>query len=378
MSTFRIFGFSLLMTVVALVTGYLHGGPTALFLLAVLALLEVSLSFDNAIINAAILQRMSPFWQRMFLTIGILIAVFGMRLVFPLAIIWTTAGLDPVRAMELALRPPAHGALEFADGSPSYEKLITAAHPQIAAFGGMFLLMLFLDFVVHDRDIKWLKWIEVPFARIGRLGQVPVIVASVGLVLAGALLTHSSDQRGTVLIAGLLGMVTYLVVNGISRAFRPAGLGEATPGVQARQAAGKAGCALFPVSGGARRRLLFRRRHRGLCDHYGPDHHRARPWCGGCDVCPVDHDLSGATGHTGPVRVPGTRRTLGDWRARHNLAVVHRPPIRRPRVGHRFGGGGFYRGGVHRECAAQSPNSQVPHEVRIMTGGGCQGAGRAP
>ncbi|PPZ77171.1 hypothetical protein C5B30_13390, partial [Neisseria gonorrhoeae] len=67
----------------------------------------------------------------------------------------------------------------------------------------------------------------------------------VGLVLAGALLTHSSDQRGTVLIAGLLGMVTYLVVNGISRAFRPAGLGEATPGVQARQAAGKAGCALF-------------------------------------------------------------------------------------------------------------------------------------
>lgn len=36
MSTFRIFGFSLLMTVVALVTGYLHGGPTALFLLAVL------------------------------------------------------------------------------------------------------------------------------------------------------------------------------------------------------------------------------------------------------------------------------------------------------------------------------------------------------
>lgn len=146
MSTFRIFGFSLLMTVVALVTGYLHGGPTALFLLAVLALLEVSLSFDNAIINAAILQRMSPFWQRMFLTIGILIAVFGMRLV---------------------------------------------------------------------------------------------------LVLAGALLTHSSDQRGTVLIAGLLGMVTYLVVNGISRAFRPAGLGEATPGVQARQAAGKAGCALF-------------------------------------------------------------------------------------------------------------------------------------
>ena len=83
-------------------------GPNALFLLLVLAVLEVSLSFDNAIINAAILQRMSPFWRQMFLTVGILIAVFGMRLVFPLLIVWATAGLDPVRAMELALNPPPH------------------------------------------------------------------------------------------------------------------------------------------------------------------------------------------------------------------------------------------------------------------------------
>ena len=114
----------------------------------VLAVLEVSLSFDNAIINAAVLKRMSPFWRQMFLTVGILIAVFGMRLVFPLLIVWATAGIDPVRAMELALNPPPHGALEFPDGSPSYEKLIARAHPQIAAFGGTFLLMLFLDFVV--------------------------------------------------------------------------------------------------------------------------------------------------------------------------------------------------------------------------------------
>ena len=117
-------------------------------MLLVLAALEVSLSFDNAIINAAILQRMSPFWRQMFLTIGILVAVFGMRLVFPLLIVWATAGIDPVRAMELALHPPPHGALEFPDGSPSYEKLIISAHPQIAAFGGTFLLMLFLEFVV--------------------------------------------------------------------------------------------------------------------------------------------------------------------------------------------------------------------------------------
>ena len=241
MAAFRIFWISLLFTVAALAVGYAHGGLNALFLLLVLAVLEVSLSFDNAIINAAILQRMSPFWQQMFLTIGILVAVFGMRLVFPLVIVWATAGIDPVRAMELALNPPPHGAPEFSDGSPSYEKLITAAHPQIAAFGGTFLLMLFLDFVFHDRDIKWLKWVEIPFARIGRLGQVSVAVALVALVLVGTQLTHSCDERATVLTAGLLGLVTYLVVNGLSRAFRPPNIEAAAVGT----AVGRAGLTLF-------------------------------------------------------------------------------------------------------------------------------------
>jgi hypothetical protein len=245
MAAFRIFGISLLVTVAALALGYAHGGLNALFLLLVLGVLEVSLSFDNAIVNAAVLKRMSPLWQQMFLTIGILIAVFGMRLAFPLLIVWATAGIDPVRAMELALNPPPHGALEFPDGSPSYEKLILAAHPQIAAFGGTFLLMLFLDFVVHDRDIKWLKWIEAPFARIGRLGQVSVVVTCGALVLVGTQLTHSSEESATVLTAGLLGLVAYLVVNGLSRAFRPSGIETATANSGPAVATGKAGLALF-------------------------------------------------------------------------------------------------------------------------------------
>ena len=245
MAAARIFGISLLVTFAALALGYAHGGLNALFLLVALGILEVSLSFDNAIINAAVLKRMSPFWRQMFLTIGILIAVFGMRLLFPLLIVWATAGIDPVRALELALNPPPHGALEFADGSPSYEKLVTSAHPQIAAFGGIFLLMLFLDFVVHDRDIKWLKWIEVPFARIGRLGQVPVVATAVVLVLVGTQLTHSSEECATVLTAGLLGLVTYLIVNGLSQAFKPADVDDDTATAAPALAVGKAGLTLF-------------------------------------------------------------------------------------------------------------------------------------
>ncbi len=241
MAALRIFGISLLLSAAALALGYAHGGTKGLFLLVALAVLEVSLSFDNAIINAAVLKRMTPFWRQMFLTLGILIAVFGMRLLFPLVVVWATAGLDPVRAMGLALHPPPRGALQFPDGSPSYEKLVLAAHPQIAAFGGIFLLMLFLEFIVYDRDIKWLKWIEVPFARIGRLGQVAVIVTGLALVLVGTQLTHSADERATVLTAGLLGLVSYLVVNGLSRAFRPSDVDVSTAGV----AVGRAGLMLF-------------------------------------------------------------------------------------------------------------------------------------
>lgn len=245
MAAVRVFGISLAVTAATLVIGYLHGGPTALFLLVVLAALEVSLSFDNAVINAAVLRQMSVFWQRMFLTVGILIAVFGMRLLFPLLIVWATAGLDPVHAMRLALSPPPNHALEFPDGSPSYEKLVLAAHPQIAAFGGIFLLMLFLDFIFHDRDINWLKWIEVPFARIGRLGQVSVVVCVAALIVVGSELTHSSEERATVLIAGLLGLVTYLVVNGLSRAFRPDDIDAASGSPGIASAVGRAGLGLF-------------------------------------------------------------------------------------------------------------------------------------
>ncbi|OMB89366.1 hypothetical protein A5739_26090 [Mycobacterium colombiense] len=245
MSALRTFGISLVVTAAALGLGYAYGGFKGLYLLLVLAVLEVSLSFDNAIINASILKRMSRFWQQMFLTIGILIAVFGMRLLFPLLIVWATAGLEPVRAMELALHPPPHGALEFPDGSPSYEKLVIAAHPQIAAFGGIFLLMLFLDFIFYDRDIMWLKWIEIPFARIGRLGQVSLVVTGLALVLVGTRLTHSGDEAATVLTAGLLGMVTYLVVNGLSRAFRPADTDTDTDTGSAGAATRWAGLTLF-------------------------------------------------------------------------------------------------------------------------------------
>ncbi len=206
----KVFGWSYAVTVVSLVVAFIYGGPTALFLCVILGILEVSLSFDNAVVNASILQRMSEFWQKIFLTIGIVIAVFGMRLVFPLLIVGITADLGPIEALNLAMeqRP--------IEDPTSYAAILTAAHPQIAAFGGMFLLMLFLDYIFEDRDIKWLTWVEVPLAKIGKLDQLSVIVAVILLVLTAEFIAVDAE---VVLLSGMLGLITYLAVNGLGSLF---------------------------------------------------------------------------------------------------------------------------------------------------------------
>jgi hypothetical protein len=207
---FRVFRWSLIITVLSLITAYFYGGWTALFLCFMLAILEVSLSFDNAVLNATILKRMSEFWQKIFLTIGIFIAVFGMRLLFPLLIVGVVAHLNPVEAIQLAMQK---GSIETPG---TYAYILNEAKPQIAAFGGMFLLMLFLTFIFEDRKIKWLRWIESPLAKIGKLSQVAVVLALGVLVLVAELL---AKEPLIVLTAGILGIVTYIVIDGLGKLF---------------------------------------------------------------------------------------------------------------------------------------------------------------
>ena len=205
----RTFGWSFAVTVIGLAAALLYGGPAGLALVAVLAILEISLSFDNAVVNAKVLDRMSAFWQKIFLTVGIAIAVFGMRLLFPLLIVVITAGLGPIEAFDLALNDP-----------DAYHDAMESAYPTIAAFGGMFLMMLFLDFVFEDHAHKWLPWLERPLARIGKLDQLPVVVAGGALALVAGVW---AEDPGDVMIAGVLGMITYILVNGLGDLFAGAG-----------------------------------------------------------------------------------------------------------------------------------------------------------
>ena len=237
----KTFGWSFGVTIASLITAWFYGSWEALALCLILGVLEVSLSFDNAVVNAKVLERMSDFWQKIFLTIGILIAVFGMRLVFPLLIVGVTANLGPIEAVQLALEkgdPETPG---------TYGYLLNEAHPLIAAFGGMFLLMLFLDWLFEERDITWLGWLERPLARVGKLDSLSVIVALLSLVLAVEFLSPE-EERASVLLSGVLGVLTYLVVNGLGSLFEATGIEEdeevpagTAPGEEPERAATAAG-----------------------------------------------------------------------------------------------------------------------------------------
>ena len=135
----RFYGFSLIFTLVCLglgawygwsSTGSITGTLSMLWIVVVLSVLEISLSFDNAVVNASVLKEMDEVWQRRFLTWGIAFAVFGMRIVFPLAIVAIAAGLGPLETVKLSLNNPQE-----------YERIVSSAHVGIAGFGGAFLAM---------------------------------------------------------------------------------------------------------------------------------------------------------------------------------------------------------------------------------------------
>ncbi|GAA3852881.1 DUF475 domain-containing protein [Streptomyces lacrimifluminis] len=212
----KTFGWSFAVTALGLVAAVFYGGWTGFGVVAILSILEISLSFDNAVVNAGILKKMSAFWQKIFLTIGILIAVFGMRLVFPVVIVAVSAKIGPIDAVDLAL-----------SDKNRYQELVTDAHPSIAAFGGMFLLMIFLDFIFEDRDIKWLGWLERPLAKLGKVDMLSVCIALIVLMISAMTFATNAHQHGgahvdkaqTVLISGVAGLITYMIVGGLSGYF---------------------------------------------------------------------------------------------------------------------------------------------------------------
>lgn len=209
------FGFSIFFTVVCLAIsaywGFTHGPNagvqamlSALTITAILAVMEVSLSFDNAVVNASVLRNWDHFWKMIFLTVGILIAVFGMRLVFPVVIVAVTANMGMVEVVKMALNDPIQ-----------YSAKLLAHHAEIAAFGGAFLLLVFLNFFLDEgKDTHWFKWLEKRLANLANVPAMSVFLALIALLVMAANVEEA--KRLVVTMAGIWGIVIYIGVQVLS------------------------------------------------------------------------------------------------------------------------------------------------------------------
>ncbi|OYX65164.1 MAG: hypothetical protein B7Y88_10295 [Sphingomonadales bacterium 32-64-17] len=184
-------------------TGSLGGMLEILWIVAILSVLEVSLSFDNAVVNATVLKEMDEKWQQRFLVWGIAIAVFGTRIIFPLAIVAIAAGIGPIEAIDLSLNNPQE-----------YERIVSSAHVGIAGFGGAFLAMVGLKFFFDgEKDVHWITAIET---RLSRVSALPAIEIGLLLVVLWIISTFLPETEAlTFLTAGMLGLATYIAVDAL-------------------------------------------------------------------------------------------------------------------------------------------------------------------
>ena len=207
----RYFGGSYLVMFLGGICAYLwgehvHGGAglTCVFIALVLAILEISLSFDNAVVNAMKLENMSPKWRHRFITWGILIAVFGMRFLFPLLVVSIFAGVNIKLVLDMAL----HDVNQ-------YTHYLELTHASVVTFGGSFLLMLFMDyFTEENKKIHWINFVE---ERLQRLHKYQGLCTITTLFALGILMIKIiPEARLSVFISGVAGIITYLCIDGLA------------------------------------------------------------------------------------------------------------------------------------------------------------------
>ena len=188
--------------IVSWIIEFFYMGIKGIFEGTTLSLLEISLSFDNAVMNAVILTGMSQIWRRRFLTWGMVIAVFGMRFLFPVLIVALTAGIGVVKVVELAFSNPEE-----------YGHYLELAEPLILSFGGSFLLMVFINWLFDaGKELYWIRFLEEKAAKLAKLGEIKLIVALTVVLFIGFL-----KKNPGILLAMILGILLFELVHFIKR-----------------------------------------------------------------------------------------------------------------------------------------------------------------
>lgn len=202
---------SYIITILGLVGAYFWGehmhsgtGIACIFIAIVLGILEISLSFDNAVINAMKLEKMSHKWRMRFLTWGIIIAVFGMRFLFPILVVAIFAKLQMLEVVKIALTD-----------ADKYASYLHQTHTPIVTFGGMFLIMLFFNyFFNHNKEVHWIRPLENWLSNLDKFKGIDVLLSLLMLLVVQKCVPF--EQKIPVIISGISGIITYLAIEGFA------------------------------------------------------------------------------------------------------------------------------------------------------------------
>jgi len=203
----RHFTSSFIIALLSLSAAYYWAGAPGLLMVSILSLMEVSLSFDNAVVNATVLKHMNRAWQQRFLTWGMVFAVFGVRFLLPVLIVAVVSGLSVEAVALMAWHNPEE-----------YSHKVQESHVQISSFGGMYLLLVFLSFFVKEnKSLHWLAWIEKRLAQLGKLESIEVALALCSLILAQHFLPPGIKLAAV--MSGMVGVILFVMVKSVSELF---------------------------------------------------------------------------------------------------------------------------------------------------------------
>lgn len=184
-----------------ILVGY-YMGLEAFFLVITLSILEITLSADNAVVNSRVLVKMSPMWQRLFMTVGIFIAVFLIRFILPILLVAVAANIGSGDALNLAVNHP-----------DEYGEKLHEIAPIINGFGGIFLFLVATFFFVDvSREHFWIRNIEERLSKVASVKFIKYIVTTLLILTIGALLPD--EMKFETVMAMLLAVFIFVFLHG--------------------------------------------------------------------------------------------------------------------------------------------------------------------
>lgn len=205
----RFFKGSIIFTIIAIVLWFtlwlgqdrnIMNWLQTVFIVVILWVLEISLSFDNAVVNANILKKMDEKWQHRFLTWWMAIAVFGMRVIFPLLIVSIVGHIGIFQTLQLAIFD-----------QNAYAHILESTKVVIAGFGWAFLFMVALKFFFDIEKENHRIWpVEKFLKKIWQLASVEIVVALLTLLFVSKFLP--AGEMMWFLTAGVWWIIIFVLI----------------------------------------------------------------------------------------------------------------------------------------------------------------------